>query len=140
MWKHVSLATVSFLGAVAVVGCAASSDASADATEAVSADHGVAPIPSKNQPSFTEGLAWFAWFGKNYPEWYVVSPRADADARPWPDGFDPRTDPIFAHNAIEIRGVAPGDVLALLRAGRSDAFTTPAAAYRVLQRAPRSAN
>jgi hypothetical protein len=108
-----------FLGvafSLLTVACGGAHDADATSGEDLTA------LPSASLPSFLAALRWFDWFKTNYPQWYVVSSPNEADPRPWADAFDPRTDPIFAHNAIDISGVAPQEALALLTSGRSDAL------------------
>ncbi|AKU99281.1 hypothetical protein AKJ09_05945 [Labilithrix luteola] len=100
-------------------GCAASSDDGSD-PEANTQD--VSSIPSEGMPSWIQGLQWMGWLKENYPEWYLTSNPSEVDARPWGEGYDPRTNPVFSHNTIEIVGVTPRDVLALLQAGRSDTY------------------
>jgi hypothetical protein len=86
------------------------------------ASQDVTSVPPAYLPSFVAALDWMNWLEQNYSDWYTTSPRSDADARPWGDGFQPRTDPVFSHNALEIEGVTPHDVLALMQAGRSDEY------------------
>ncbi len=101
---------------VLLTGCAGP-DAS-DENEQV--EEHLEPVPPQYLPCFLAGLAWFHWFETRHPDWYFTSPRSEIDPRPWGGGFDPRTDPIAAHNEIVIDGVTPREVLALLRTGRSD--------------------
>jgi hypothetical protein len=62
-------------------------------------------------------LGWNFWFKRRYPELYITSARSETDARPWGGGFDPASDPVFAHNEIFLEGVAPKTVLGrMLRA------------------------
>lgn len=79
-------------------------------------------VPDALKPPFVRGLEWMDRLEREHPEWYVTSARSERDARPWRDGYDPRTDPIFAHNEMVMSGVAPRDVLALLREGRSHRY------------------
>ena len=53
-------------------------------------------------------LGWFRFLAR-HPTHYRLSDRSQALPIPWPDGFDPRRNPVFAHNALEIP--APADVV-----------------------------
>ena len=47
-------------------------------------------------------FGWFAALGRHRRDDYVRSDRSQKHARPWEDGFDPDTNPVYAHNAIDI--------------------------------------
>ena len=106
--------------ALAFSGCAGEASEDERGDDAASSEDAISQVPSPYLPSFLEGLAWFKWLETNYPQWYFASKRSEVDARPWGGGFDPVTDPIFSHNELEIEGVAPREVLALMENGRSD--------------------
>jgi uncharacterized protein YndB with AHSA1/START domain len=58
---------------------------------------------------------------KRYRDWVVASDRKLANPKPWPAGFDPKTNPVFAYNEITIS--APrGEVFTAL----TDATSWPA--------------
>jgi hypothetical protein len=113
--------------------CACS--APADTTDAETASEDPSSIPSPYLPSVIAGLKWMHWLEENHPEWYVSSEPGSADARVWGDAYDPGKDPVFAHNEIEIAGVTPHDVLALLKSGRSDTYypNSSAATERIVR-------
>jgi hypothetical protein len=59
-------------------------------------------------------IGWFIALRESYPQWYVPSPRSEAHPRPWPRRFDPRRDPVFAHNELWIAEVEPARIFDLL--------------------------
>jgi hypothetical protein len=52
-------------------------------------------------------LGWFRALARAHPAFYRPSARDDAHPMPWPAGFDPRTNPVFAHNAIDVAAPPP---------------------------------
>jgi hypothetical protein len=57
--------------------------------------------PSESYPATPVG--WFVRLARERPRDYRLSDRRLGSDRPWPDGFDPRTNPVFACNAIDIQ-------------------------------------
>ena len=102
----------------AVLGCSGS----VSTAPQESSQEETSAIPPSYLPSWLAALEWFDWLKTNVPEAYTTSSAAEADSRPWGDGYDPTTDPIFAHNEIEISGATPTDVLAFMKKGRSDTY------------------
>jgi hypothetical protein len=99
------VARIAFLAFLTLSGCAApSSDEASNDTQAMT-----------NEGSPVTPVGWQLWLKKHYPAWYVTSPRTDADTRPWLLGFDPATDPVFAHNETFIEGASPTSVLGVMR-------------------------
>lgn len=109
-----ALSTVGIL--VALTGCG-------DSEEMASDDSALTDTPSESGVGFLDGSRWQSWLKENFPDAYAASPREVAEKRGWYAGFSPATDPVYAHNAIEIPSVRPRDVLAKLRAGRADLYT-----------------
>lgn len=50
----------------------------------------------------TTPWGWFARLARERPQDYRPSDRELAAVRPWPEHFDPRTNPVFACNTIDI--------------------------------------
>jgi hypothetical protein len=107
---------------VFAAGACASADEPAATDGIEDIDEDLSDIPSQYWPSMIEGLKWMHWFEDNHPEWYFSSRGDESDARSWGSGYNPQADPVFAHNKLEIAGVTPGEVLDLLRSGRSDVY------------------
>ena len=68
-------------------------------------------------PHFPEGprsaIGWFWAFRRYLGRYYQASDRSKCDPSPWPDGFDPQRNPVFAHNEIDIEAPAT-DVFGVL--------------------------
>lgn len=47
-------------------------------------------------------FGWFRILRQNFPHWYEASSRTLAHPKPWPERFNPQTDPVFAYNEIFI--------------------------------------
>ncbi len=67
-----------------------------------------------NFPKPSNALGWFLALRRNFPEWYEVSPRAQAHPKPWPARFNPMTDAVFSYNEIFLPGVTPNEVFEVL--------------------------
>lgn len=61
-------------------------------------------------------LAWDQYYRTTYPELAHKVDPAIANARPWPAGYDPKTNPVFAHNEIFIRATPAAVFAEILRA------------------------
>jgi hypothetical protein len=101
--------------------CSAPTDSQGEASSESTEDE-LRSMPPEYLPSWLAALKWMDWLKENYPEHYVTSHPDESDSRPWGMGYDPHENPIFAHNAIDIDGVAPRDVLKLLTDGRADTY------------------
>lgn len=119
MLRSILLASMLALGA-ALSGCAADHE-TADASPAETTDD-LTAVPPSYLPGWLAALEWMKWLKENYPSYWATSRRDEADPRPWRLGYDAQRDPVFAHDAIDVDGVAPSDVLALLAKGRSDVY------------------
>ena len=71
-----------------------------------------AHVSSLEKPPRT-ALGWFRILGRAHPAYYHRSDRAEAHPLPWPPGFDPATNPVFARNTLDI-AASPAAVFAAL--------------------------
>lgn len=71
-------------------------------------------LPGKafNKPATAVG--WFFALRRNFPNWYVASSRSQIHPKPWPQRFEPTTDPVYSYNELFIPGVTCNKVFALL--------------------------
>ncbi len=60
-------------------------------------------------------IGWFILLRRQYPQWYVSSPRSLFHPKPWPPGFHHRRNPVFAHNELFLPAVSPESVFDVLR-------------------------
>ena len=87
--------------------------------------------PAVRGPAIVRGLAWLSALRRQLPDWYVSSPRSEANPYPWPLRLDPARTPVFAHNAILIEA-PPAKVFALLTGGDWSRFYPNGLDVRVL--------
>ncbi len=78
-----------------------------------------------NFPKPTSALGWFLALRRNFPEWYVTSPRTKMHPHPWPARFNPLKDSVFSYNEIFIEGVAPAEIFDVLISAKNWASFYP---------------
>ena len=59
-------------------------------------------------------FAWFLHLHGKHGAQFKASRREDAHPRAWPQGFDPKNDPVFARNVIDLPNVPPEKAYAAL--------------------------
>lgn len=81
------------------------------------------PLAPVDFPTASSAFGWFKLLRRQFPQWYSASPRTAAHPKPWPAGFNPQGDSVFAHNEMFLAGIRPAAVFAVLvQATRWPAF------------------
>jgi hypothetical protein len=86
-------------------------------TPETSTDHIAAFRPPEGRgPVILRMFDWSNALRSQLPEWYLVSPRSESSAHPWPLRLDPAQTPVFAHNELLIEAPA-AKIFSLLTGG-----------------------